>query len=150
MIEYELTNLQLNQVNRFKTIFNKTHNQFVLSCIGLVVMMWEKYGRDIERYRGIEPEFNTENVPYAIEIPSDLQEVFYNYCDEWIYDYDECVNGIIEFVLVYLDGVWSGEIEDGKESLTYGVDITDMTDIEKKELFYKTNSEEDVFNEYFV
>jgi len=149
IIEYGLSSYQLKELRRFSKIFNKTHEQFITSCLGVVVKMYHS-NHDESTHREPYPDGNLQDTTYSVEIPKGLLVDFEEYCDDWIYDLPECVNGIVGMVLDYLECNWNGQFDnDDEHSPTFGVSTENMNDNEKKDLLFKTNGIEDMFNEYF-
>jgi len=150
MIDYGLTNAQLDGINKYQKIYNKTFDQFVLSCIGLVVRFFHDNYRERDDIYVRDPDMVTDKV-FTIQLPSDLEDGFCEYCDYYgfNYRYKHAVNGMIGSVLEYLEDNWSGEFDDEKDSPTFGISTKNMNDKQKKDLLHKTNGMDDLFNEYF-
>jgi len=131
MIEYGLSKHQLKELKRFSHIFNKTNDEMILDCIRLVLCRWNDNKEDFNNGRGFDPDIS--EVDFSIDLPSDIEEELYELSDDHELSIHDCINGIVELVLIYLDLNWSGE---------YGLEKDDMTDKEKVIELTKENGED--------
>jgi len=126
MIEYGLSKHQLKELKRFSHIFHKTNDEMVLDCILLILCTWNENRNHLIR---IEPDIN--DLDLSIELTSEIEDELYDLSDYYDLSVHDCINGIVEFILKYLDLNWSGE---------YGLESEDMTNQEKlEELKHKNN-----------
>ena len=132
MIEYGLSKHQLKELERFSHIFNKENKQFILDCILVVLCRWNDDKERFNNGRGFDPDIS--EVDFSIDLPKDIEDNLYKLSDDHDLSTYDCINGIVELVLVYLDLNWSGE---------YGLETDDMTDQEKVIELTKENGEDD-------
>lgn len=132
MIEYGLSKHQLKELKRFSHIFNKDKDQFILDCILVVLCRWNDDKEEFNNGRGFDPDIS--EVDFSIELPKEVEDDLYELSDDHDLSIYDCINGIIELILHYLDLNWSGE---------YGLESDDMTDQEKVIELTKENEGED-------
>jgi len=132
MIEYGLSKHQLKELKRFSHIFNKTKDEMVLDCILVVLCRWNDNKEGFNNGRGFDPDIS--ELDFSIDLPNDIEEELYELSDDHDLSIHDCINGIVDMVLVYLDLNWSGE---------FGLESDDMTDQEKVIELTKENGEDD-------
>ena len=132
MIEYGLSKHQVRELERFGSIFNKDSNQFTLDCILVVLCRWNDNKEGFNNGRGFNPDIS--EVDFSIDLPSDIEDELYELSDDHELSIHDCINGILDMVLVYLNLNWDGY---------YGLESDDMTDEEKVIELTKENEEED-------
>ena len=132
MIEYGLSKHQVRELERFGSIFNKDSNQFTLDCILLILCRWNDNKEGFNNGRGFNPDIS--EVDFSIDLPSDIEDELYELSDDHELSIHDCINGILDMVLVYLNLNWDGY---------YGLESDDMTDEEKVIELTKENEEED-------
>ena len=126
MIEYGLSNPQLNELERFSRIFNKDKNQFVLDCILLILCEWNE-----DRDNFIRIELDIDEIDLYIELTEEIEDELYDLSDYHDLSIRDCVSGIVGSILHYLDLNWNG---------TYGSESDEMTDKEKLIELIRENS----------
>ena len=132
MIEYGLSKHQLNELTKFSHIFNKDQNEFVLDCILTILCEWNEDKESFNNGRGFDPDIS--EVDFSINVPEDIKDDLYELSDDHGLSIYDCINGIIEMILHYLDLNWSGE---------YGLESEDMNDQEKLEQLTRENKKDD-------
>lgn len=136
MIEYGLSEDQLEQLNRFSHIFGKDHDQFVLNIILVVLDIW---GKNEDLWLNIDPD--ESEAEYSIDVPIDVEFELDDLSDEYDLPMSETINGVIGLVLRYLDNSW------GDES---GLAFDNMSDSEKLDQITRTNTkDESLWSELF-
>ena len=137
MIEYGLSKHQVRELERFGSIFNKDSNQFILDCILVVLCRWNDNKEGFNNGRGFNPDIS--EVDFSIDLPSDIEDELYELSDDHELSIHDCINGILDMVLVYLNLNWDGY---------YGLESDDMTDEEKVIELTKEN-DDDCWNKFF-
>ena len=132
MIEYGLSKHQLKELKRFSHIFNKTKDEMVLDCILVVLCRWNDNKEGFNNGRGFDPDIS--ELDFSIDLPNDIEEELYELSDDHDLSIHDCINGIVDMVLVYLNLNWDGY---------YGLESDDMTDEEKVIELTKENGEDD-------
>ena len=132
MIEYGLSKYQLKQLKRFSDIFNKDQDKFVLDCILVTLCRWNEDKDQFNNGRGFDPELT--EVDLTIKLPKDIEDDLHELSDDHDLSTYDCINGIVELVLHYLELNWSGE---------YGLESDNMTDKEKVIELTKENEVDD-------
>ena len=139
MIEYGLSKYQLKELKRFSDIFNKTNDEMVLDCILVTLCRWNEDKESFNNGRGFNPDIS--EVDFSINLPKDIEDELYDLSDDHDLSIHDCINGIIELVLHYLDLNWSGE---------FGLESDNMTDQEKIKQLTRENLEDDhCWSKYF-
>jgi hypothetical protein len=139
MIEYGLSKHQLNELTKFSHIFNKDQNKFVLDCILTILCEWNEDKEGFNNSRGFDPDIS--EVDFSIDLPKNIEDGLYELSDDHCLTVYDCINGIVELVLHYLDLNWSGK---------YGLESDDMTDQEKViELTRENRKDGDCWIEFF-
>ena len=140
MIEYGLSKHQLKELKRFSHIFNKTKDEMVLDCILVVLCIWNDNKEGFNNGRGFDPDIS--ELDFSIDLPNDIEEELYELSDDHDLSIHDCINGIVDMVLVYLNLNWDGY---------YGLESDDMTDEEKVIELTKENEEDDpCWVKYFI
>lgn len=132
MIEYGLSKDQLKELKRFSDIVNKTNDEMILNCILVTLCRWNDNRDGFNNGRGFYPDIS--EVDFSIDLPKDIEDELYDLSDDHDLSIHDCINGIIELVLHYLDLNWSGE---------FGLESEDMTDEEKVIELTKENGKDD-------
>jgi hypothetical protein len=125
MIEYGLSKDQLEQLNRFSPIFRKGHDQFVISCILVVLDIWSN---NEDNLMGIDPD--SDEVNFTINLPIEVETEIDELSDECDLSRSETINGVVGLVLGYIDESWDDES---------GLDFDNMTDSEKFDQILRDN-----------
>ena len=129
MIEYGLSEDQLEQLNRYSHIFGMDHDQFVLNIILVVLDIWVK-SEDL--WLNIDPD--ESEAEYSIDLPIDAEFELNDLSDEYDLPMSGAINGVVGLVLRYLDDSW------GDES---GLEFYNMTDSEKLDQITRTNTNDE-------
>jgi hypothetical protein len=129
MIEYGLSEDQLEQLNRFSHIFGKDHDQFVLNIILVVLDIW---GKSEDLWLNIDPD--ESEAEYSIDLPIDAEFELDDLSDEYDLPMSEAINGVIGLVLRYLDNSWSDES---------GLESDNMSDSEKLDQITRSNKNDE-------
>ena len=140
MIEYGLSKYQLKELKRFSDIFNKTNDEMILDCILTILCEWNKDKEIYKNGRGFNPDIT--EVDFSIDLPKNIEDDLYELSDDHDLSIYDCINGIIEFILHYLDLNWSDKTD---------FELAEMTDQEKVIELTKENGkdEDDCWVKYF-